>query len=173
MIKPTKEYSAEVLERIIRDLEKQIGDVNLKLSRHKSVSSDSAQLLKTGEIGYVRDDSQNFDLVIRADDGRVYRISGAATASSSSSGSGGGATTDHGSLTGLLDDDHTQYVLRSIMTTKGDLFSYSTVVARLGVGTSDSQLLIPRSSETTGLRWGNLVFQDDEIVSVNNEIVVV
>lgn len=30
---------------------------------------------------------------------------------------------DHGGLQGLSDDDHTQYVLRSILTTDGDLFS--------------------------------------------------
>lgn len=35
-------------------------------------------------------------------------------------GSGGGVT-DHGALTGLGDDDHTQYALRSILTTLGDI----------------------------------------------------
>jgi hypothetical protein len=44
---------------------------------------------------------------------------------------------DHGTLVGLGDDDHTQYVLRSILTTNGDLFTRTAgAVARLGIGTS-------------------------------------
>jgi hypothetical protein len=44
---------------------------------------------------------------------------------------------DHGTLTGLGDDDHTQYVLRNILTTNGDLFTRTAgAVARLGIGTS-------------------------------------
>jgi hypothetical protein len=51
------------------------------------------------------------------------------------------STTDHGSLSGLLDDDHTQYVLRSILTNDGDLFVRSGgVIARLPKGT-DGQVL--------------------------------
>lgn len=44
---------------------------------------------------------------------------------------------DHGTgLTGLSDDDHPQYVLRSILTTRGDLFVRDgSGVTRLGVGT--------------------------------------
>lgn len=48
---------------------------------------------------------------------------------------------DHGGLGGLADDDHTQYVLRSILTTNGDLFTRTAgAVARLGIGT-DGQVL--------------------------------
>lgn len=48
---------------------------------------------------------------------------------------------DHGALTGLGDDDHTQYVLRSILTTNGDLFVRAAgAVSRLGVG-SDGDVL--------------------------------
>jgi hypothetical protein len=48
---------------------------------------------------------------------------------------------DHGALTGLTDDDHTQYVLRSILTTDGDVFVRSGgAIARLGIG-SDGQFL--------------------------------
>ncbi len=53
-----------------------------------------------------------------------------------------GGQLDHGAaLTGLTDDDHTQYVLRSILTTNGDIFIRSAgAVARLGIG-SDGQTL--------------------------------
>jgi len=48
---------------------------------------------------------------------------------------------DHGNLTGLGDDDHTQYVLRGILTTDGDLFYRNAgVIARLPIGT-DGQVL--------------------------------
>jgi hypothetical protein len=43
----------------------------------------------------------------------------------------------------------------SPLTTKGDLFTYSTTDARLGVGT-DGQALIADSAEATGLRWGTI-----------------
>lgn len=53
----------------------------------------------------------------------------------------GGGSADHGSLTGLGDDDHPQYVLRSILTTNGDLFTRAGgVVTRIGIG-ADSQVL--------------------------------
>lgn len=43
----------------------------------------------------------------------------------------------------------------SPLTTKGDLFTYSTADARLGVGT-DGQALIADSAEPTGLKWGTV-----------------
>jgi len=44
---------------------------------------------------------------------------------------------DHGSIGGLADDDHVQYVLRSILTTNGDLFvRLAGVIDRLGIGAS-------------------------------------
>src|SRR5690606_33698901 len=55
-------------------------------------------------------------------------------------GSGGGVS-DHGELEGLSDDDHPQYVLRSILTTDGDLFVRAAgEVTRLAKG-SDGQVL--------------------------------
>lgn len=39
------------------------------------------------------------------------------------------------------------------LTTKGDLYTYTTVPARVPVG-SDGQVLLSDSSQTTGLRWG-------------------
>lgn len=43
----------------------------------------------------------------------------------------------------------------SPLTTKGDLWTYSTVDVRLPAG-DDDRMLIPDSSATTGLRWGPL-----------------
>lgn len=53
-------------------------------------------------------------------------------------------TLDHGlALTGLTDDDHTQYTLRSILTTDGDLYTRTAgVIARLGVGSNTNILSV-------------------------------
>lgn len=47
--------------------------------------------------------------------------------------------------------------LYSVVTTKGDLFSYSTAATRLGVGTA-GQDLTPNTAEATGLKWVSPVF---------------
>ena len=61
--------------------------------------------------------------------------------------------TDHGALTGLTDDDHSQYVLRSILTTKGDLLGRSvSAVARFAVG-SNGTVPVADSGEAVGIRW--------------------
>lgn len=49
----------------------------------------------------------------------------------------------------------TSDIFSSPLTTKGDVFTYSTVDARLGVGTND-YILTAASGETTGLKWNAL-----------------
>lgn len=64
-------------------------------------------------------------------------------------------TLDHGlALTGLTDDDHTQYMLESLANAKGDVFTATAndTPAVLTVGADDT-ILMARSSETTGLVW--------------------
>jgi len=62
--------------------------------------------------------------------------------------------TDHGGLSGLLDDDHTQYIKDAEFTAKGDLLVGS------GVGTFDNLLvgtngkvLMADSTQTLGVKW--------------------
>ena len=62
--------------------------------------------------------------------------------------------TDHGALSGLADDDHTQYVLDNILTTKGDIFAAtgSATPVRLGVGAND-EVLTADSAQASGVKW--------------------
>lgn len=69
---------------------------------------------------------------------------------------------DHGDLLGLADDDHTQYLLRSVLTIKGDIYVAiaSGVITRLAVG-SNNQTLIADSAETPGIKWGTAGVSED------------
>lgn len=62
---------------------------------------------------------------------------------------------DHGSLLGLTDDDHTQYVRKATLTAKGDLYAASAASnpARLAVGTNGKSLLA-NSAQSVGVGWG-------------------
>lgn len=69
---------------------------------------------------------------------------------------------DHGSLSGLGDDDHPQYTRKDTLTTKGDIYvDNGTDPVRKGVG-ADNQVLIARSSDPTGVDWDTL---ESELVS--------
>ena len=163
MEKVSQNYDPVALTRILQSLERRVEALQQpKLRRIKSVAAEAAQNLAVNEVGYVLSDiEQDFDLVVRAEDSRLYRITG--MASTSGGGSGSGGTTDHGSLSGLGDDDHTQYhndtrgdvryPLKSLLTTKGDLFVRdASVVNRLGVGT-DGYILTADSTQALGVKW--------------------
>lgn len=65
---------------------------------------------------------------------------------------------DHGSLSGLTDDDHTNYVLRNILTTRGDLFRRgASAIERVALGTTGQVL----TSDGTDAVW------DDPASTVN------
>lgn len=56
--------------------------------------------------------------------------------------------------TGTLSIDTNSYLV-SPLTTKGDILTYSTVPARLGVGTND-YVLTADSTQSTGLKWASI-----------------
>ena len=71
----------------------------------------------------------------KAGDAKTQHTAGAGTHTHQSAGAEGGQI-DHGlGLSGLLNDDHTQYALRTILTTRGDIiFRDAAVWARLAKG---------------------------------------
>lgn len=80
-----REYSASIYEKIVGSLLRRIENLESAQTVKKigSVTSDAAPLLKMGELGFVRNDTQNLDLVLRGDDGRLYRFSGQVAVSTS------------------------------------------------------------------------------------------
>lgn len=64
------------------------------------------------------------------------------------------ANRDHGDLQGLTDDDHTQYILHSILTTQGDiLIRGAATTERLAAGTS-GQFLKTQGAGSSPV-WGD------------------
>lgn len=71
--------------------------------------------------------------------------------------------TDHGALGGLEDDDHPQYVLRSILTTDGDLFVRAGgAVARLAVGSEGQVLKVVSGAPAWAAESGGGAGTDDQ-----------
>lgn len=68
--------------------------------------------------------------------------------------SSGAIISDHGGLTGLSDDDHTQYVLKSLLDAKGDIYAASAdnTPGRLAAG-SNGLFLQANSGSSLGVRW--------------------
>lgn len=105
MEKVSQNYDPVALTRILQSLERRVEALQQpKLRRIKSVAAEAAQNLAVNEAGYVLDDSQNLDLVVRAEDSRLYRISGqASTAAATSSTPAGVYVLKTGdTMTGLL-----------------------------------------------------------------------
>jgi hypothetical protein len=50
-----------------------------------------------------------------------------------------------------------QFITKNILTTKGDLLTFSTVPIRLPVGTVNNQMLQVNSSAATGIAWGDIL----------------
>lgn len=65
------------------------------------------------------------------------------------------ASSDHGFLTGLTDDDHTQYLKETDVAAKGDIYAASAndVVGVLSPG-ADGQVLTVDSTQSLGVKWG-------------------
>lgn len=89
--------------------------------------------------GLITDDAANNETEVNLS---LYRLE-SQDHNHQSSGLQGGQL-DHGlALIGLSDDDHPQYVLRSILTTDGDIFIRAAgAIARLGIGTEGQVLTV-------------------------------
>lgn len=105
MEKVPKTYDPVSLTRILQGLERRIEALqSISIKQYKSVAADAAQNLKVNEVGYTLDDSQNFDLLVRASDSRLYRISAqaSAVAATSSTPAGVYVLKSGDTMTGLL-----------------------------------------------------------------------
>jgi hypothetical protein len=68
-----------------------------------------------------------------------------------------GHTHDHGTLTGLADDDHSQYMLKSLGTGKGYLITFSAASTPLAIAPgANGTVLIADSTQAGGLRYGTV-----------------
>lgn len=128
----------------------------------KKVPAKALQGVASGEINVAKDgDTVKLWTVLG---GKVYELAMVAQANAPASG-GSGGTTDHGNLTGLGDDDHTQYVLNT-----GDTIAGAVVID----GSADAiQLRVQgHSTQTNAL----LVLEDsagNDQVTVSNDGAVV
>jgi hypothetical protein len=113
------------------------GDDKLKFSKGTGI------LTLTGQIKIV--DGQQLA-------GKVLTSDALGLATWQPTASGGGVT-DHGALTGLSDNDHPQYQLKDVLTSKGDIYARdASDIVRLGAGT-DGQVLTADSTSSSGIKW--------------------
>ena len=77
------------------------------------------------------------------------------------------AILDHGSIAGLSDDDHTQYMLDSIVTTAGDIIfaTGSSTPVRLAIGTANQVLAV--NSGATAPEWVAATSTDADAIHDN------
>lgn len=88
-------------------------------------------------------------------------------------GSGGGGSSDHGALSGLGDDDHTQYLLEDgsrALSGDLDLGSKSIVNVNLvdGVDISALKTTVQAHTDSIGIASGNTVINSGDIVDIKN-----
>jgi hypothetical protein len=88
----------------------------------------------------------------------------------SSGGGGGGGTTDHGALTGLGDDDHTQYILHTELDTEAELESALTDVSNVYTNNDATGTDATVVTGTAGTS-GNLVQWDANGDAVDSSVV--
>lgn len=132
----------------------------------KKVPSKAIKSVVAGELNVAKDgDTVKLWTVLG---GKVYELSMVPQASAPSSG-GSGGTTDHGALSGLTDDDHTQYVLNTGDTINGAVVvdgSADAIQLRVqGYSTQTSSLLVLEDSA------GNdqVTVSNDGAVVINEE----
>lgn len=77
----------------------------------------------------------------------------------------GATDPDHGNLTGLTDDDHTQYLKETDVAAKGDTFAASAndTVGVLPIG-ANGQVLTADSTQSLGVKWGAALASTAETV---------
>lgn len=107
-----------------------------------AVNGGSAKSLKKqGSVALAAGDIAASQIVTAVYDGTTWQVSAGTQGATGAAGATGptGATGPAGTPS---------------VTTKGDLQTFSTVAARIGVG-SDGQILAADSTQTTGLKWVN------------------
>lgn len=100
-------------------------------------------------------------------------------------GTSEGGTIDHGDLTDLVADDHTQYILKSLLAAKGDILVRNGAgnVVKLSVSGHNGYVLTEDSAVAEGIKWdtggggmggadlltdglGNLIFANGDTIAV-------
>lgn len=106
-----------------------------------------------------------------ADPHTGYRLESADHSHQSTGAQAG--TLDHGlALTGLTDDDHTQYILKSLLAGKGEILvaSAASTPDNLAVGT-DGHVLTLDSGEVLGVKWAAVAGGDTYVYKTADETV--
>jgi hypothetical protein len=129
---------------------------------YSSAEFSTVQGQKDG--GVLTDDAYGIDILVQpADISQDYKIISAPTGATAGGGGGGGAQYLNDLLDVTLSSPANQQIMmyngaqwvnvpRSPVTTKGDLYTYSTEDTRLPVGSPDYKLT-PDPNFSTGLKW--------------------
>ena len=130
-------------------------DHSLVTSHVHVPGTDDTTQVDHGGLGGLSDDDHAEYLKEKASGGVAAEVPTHDHSVAAEAGTIDDSTIDHGLVGGLADDDHTQYPLKSIATTKGDLWvaTAASTLARVGVGIN-GQHLEADSGETSGIKWG-------------------